>query len=364
MYYVGDFLAGSTVKAFWNTNGANGASITRSGNGTLKIYSGTSLTERASLNGVTQVEDFDGITGVHTVSIDTSDNTDLGFYAVGNDYTLVYTGMTIDGVTVNAAIATFSLQNRNERANVIAVDGDPLHSPHQSGQIPADLYGIQNDNSITDALTSILTDYAEDGELDVHVVSIGADAINAASIADDATSDPSTIATAVETELSSQHGDGQWDASGSISDVWTAPERTLTDGSIRVATPHQVGAIEIIRGGSYYNADNNAVTIAKGDEFTWPSDLASASGPAWAVKLYLEPTTKTLKDHTGAASLNVTGLINSATEARFDLSVTNTTTLTVGTYKYTAVATRATTPAKERLLESGICEVVDDIATA
>ena len=110
MNYVGDFPTGATVYLLWNTNGQDGASITRATDGTLKIYKNVSATERTSLAGVVQVEDFDAATGVHSISIDLSDNTDAGFYVAGGEYHVVMTGMVIDTKTVNAEIAHFSIE--------------------------------------------------------------------------------------------------------------------------------------------------------------------------------------------------------------------------------------------------------------
>jgi hypothetical protein len=108
--YLGDFPTSATVRCFYNTNAQTGASITRSTDGTLKIYKAGSVTERTSLTGITQTEDFDAATGVHLISIDTSDNTDAGFFAAGGEYDVVNTGMVIDTLTVNAHLCSFSLQ--------------------------------------------------------------------------------------------------------------------------------------------------------------------------------------------------------------------------------------------------------------
>lgn len=108
--HVGDFPTSATVICLYNTNDQTGASITRSTDGTLKIFKNTSATERTSLAGVTQTEDFDSATGVHAISIDTSDNTDAGFYAAGNEYHVVNTGMVIDTKTVNAHLCSFSIE--------------------------------------------------------------------------------------------------------------------------------------------------------------------------------------------------------------------------------------------------------------
>ena len=111
---LGDFPVNGKVFFLWDTNGQDGASITRSTDGTLKIFKGhataaTWATERSSLAGVTQLEDFDS-TGIHSVYIDLSDNTDAGFYAAGNEYQVAITGTVIDTKTVNAVIASFAIQ--------------------------------------------------------------------------------------------------------------------------------------------------------------------------------------------------------------------------------------------------------------
>lgn len=113
MMYLGDFPANGKVSFLWNTNGQDGAAITRSTDGTLKIFkshatAATWATERSSLAGVTQLEDFDA-TGIHSVYIDLSDNTDAGFYAAGNEYQVAIVGATVDTKTVNTVLAHFSI---------------------------------------------------------------------------------------------------------------------------------------------------------------------------------------------------------------------------------------------------------------
>lgn len=105
--YLGDFKEDSIVYFCWDTNDKNGASITRATDGTIKVYKDDGTTESAA--GVTDIEDFDSITGVHNCKIDLSSDV---FYATGHDYSVVLTGAVIDGQTVNAVLATFSIENR------------------------------------------------------------------------------------------------------------------------------------------------------------------------------------------------------------------------------------------------------------
>jgi len=107
MMYLGDYKEDSIVYFCWSTNSKTGASITRATNGTIKIYKNDSTTE--STAGITDTEDFDGVTGIHNCKIDLSVD---AFYAPGCDYSVVLVGAVIDGESVNAALATFSIENR------------------------------------------------------------------------------------------------------------------------------------------------------------------------------------------------------------------------------------------------------------
>lgn len=112
MMYLGDYAAGGIVDFFWSTNAADGSSITRATNGAVSIYRGNSTTQTTT--GVTDDEDFDSVTGVHHCRIDLASDPD--FYTTGSDYAVVLSGATIDGKTVNATLALFSIENRSQPA--------------------------------------------------------------------------------------------------------------------------------------------------------------------------------------------------------------------------------------------------------
>jgi len=116
MMYLGDLAEDQTVTFHWNTNDSDGASITRSTDGTIKVRrdDGTDCTGTS----VTDTEDTPD-TGIHECIIDTSDSAN---YAIGHDYTVWLDGAVIDTQTVNAALATFSIENRY--AKVTELDGD------------------------------------------------------------------------------------------------------------------------------------------------------------------------------------------------------------------------------------------------
>src|SRR3990167_3251687 len=119
LQYLGDFQYGATVYVPFASYDANGASVTLTGLTVtdIEIYKNGSVTQRASDAGYTLLDtdgiDFDAITGIHGLSIDTSDNTTAGFFGPGNDYFVVVSSVTISAQTVNF-VYSFSIENRHE----------------------------------------------------------------------------------------------------------------------------------------------------------------------------------------------------------------------------------------------------------
>lgn len=105
--YLGDFAEDATVHFIWASYDSSGASVTRATDGTVSVYKDNGTTQ--STAGVTDTEDFDTLTGIHACTIDTSAD---AFYATGANYTVVLSAATIDGQTVNAVLAHFSVENR------------------------------------------------------------------------------------------------------------------------------------------------------------------------------------------------------------------------------------------------------------
>lgn len=156
MFFAGDFEVGSTVRIPWNTNAADGSSITRGTDGSIRVYKDSSTTERTSSAGITDSEDFDGVTGTHLVTIDTSNNTDSGFYAIGHDYRVVLVGAVIDGKTVNATLGMFSIENRNKKANLTDVNGNAIPTSGADGYVPAQVIAWGDGSSPSTVLATSL----------------------------------------------------------------------------------------------------------------------------------------------------------------------------------------------------------------
>lgn len=117
--------AGDVLPILFSTyDGGTGASITLTGLAVtdIEIYKDGGVTQRASDAGYTLLDtdgiDFDGITGIHGFSIDTGDDTDSGFYAVGAWYHVVVSAVTVDAQTVNFIAAAFRIMAAEDAAGV------------------------------------------------------------------------------------------------------------------------------------------------------------------------------------------------------------------------------------------------------
>jgi hypothetical protein len=108
---------GSTLYIPFHTFDSNdpSASVTLTGLAVtdIEIYKDGSVTQRASDNGYTLLDtdgiDFDGITGIHGLSISLADNSTAGFYAAGSQYWVVISSVTVDAATVNFVLCTFRI---------------------------------------------------------------------------------------------------------------------------------------------------------------------------------------------------------------------------------------------------------------
>jgi hypothetical protein len=207
--YIGDFAPGAMVRDMWNSNDINGASITRSTNGTISVYKDGDTTQ--STAGITDTEDFDSLTGVHLVEINTSAD---AFYSSGSDYVVVLSGATIDTQTVNAVLFSFSLYNRAV-ANVApgAIDSDSI----AAGAIGASALA---DNAITAAKIA-------DGAIDAGTFASGA--IDASAIATNAIGSNEVSAAAVSKIVSGIATQASLDIVAGYIDTEVAAIKAKTD---------------------------------------------------------------------------------------------------------------------------------------
>lgn len=104
--HVGDYLVGSTVTFMFNTMDVTHALARIDGLPTLQAYAGSNTTQFTG--GITFASDFDGVTGLHNVSIVTSA---ANGYATGSSYTVNFATGTVDTIGVGGVIVgAFSLE--------------------------------------------------------------------------------------------------------------------------------------------------------------------------------------------------------------------------------------------------------------
>lgn len=256
--YLGDFPAGKTIFFPFHTFASTGASVTLTGLATtdIEVYKGASMTQRASDAGYALVDtdgiDLDGVTGIHGFTIDTSDNTDAGFYAAENDYTVIVSAVTVDSQTVNFIAGRFSIDNRGilrpttatrtldvTATGAAGIDWGNVENPttalNLSGtnidtdQVVASVSGAVG--SVTGAVGSVTGNVG--GNVTGSVGSVAAGGITSTSFANDA-----ITAAKVAADVSAEIADAVWDealaghagagsagealsAAGTAGDPWT-----------------------------------------------------------------------------------------------------------------------------------------------
>jgi len=167
--YLGDIAEDSTIAFIWSSVDGDGASVTRATDGTIKVRrldDGTDCTGTS----VTDTEDTPD-TGLHECKIDTSDSAN---FTTGDDYIVWLDGAVIDGTTVNAVLAQFSIEARY--VNLDEIEGGDATDALDTAADTVTVTSIGNnvitsasiaDGGITDA------DVANDVQVDVVTIETG-----------------------------------------------------------------------------------------------------------------------------------------------------------------------------------------------
>ena len=114
--WLGDFPEDhTTVTCMFTTHASTGAPVAPSTAfeaADIRIYKNGNAAQKTTDNGVTMTSPFDSLTGVHCVTIDTSNDTgDGGFWVTGAVYTLVLSpDETVDSVAVAKVVGQFGIE--------------------------------------------------------------------------------------------------------------------------------------------------------------------------------------------------------------------------------------------------------------
>lgn len=135
------YTAASTIYHFFNTHKADGTPITLAGSAAIDCYKDNGTTQDADDSGLTLTIDFDSVTGLHLVTIDTS--SDGTFYATGHVFNVVLSAGTVDSVSVvGTTVYQFKL-----------------------GEVPADVAKISGDSTAADNLEDLFEETTAIGNL-------------------------------------------------------------------------------------------------------------------------------------------------------------------------------------------------------
>ena len=149
---LGDQPIDTTLIIPFDSFGADGESLVISGLATtdVKIYKDGGITQRTGVSGITLLDtdgiSFDGIVGINGISIDLSDNDDVGFYAADGSYFVVIDSVTINTQTVSFIAATWTIEIANgaiARAKALAlVATETRLAELDAGNLPTDIAAI------------------------------------------------------------------------------------------------------------------------------------------------------------------------------------------------------------------------------
>jgi hypothetical protein len=125
-----DILAGGTFHAHFTTfRPSTGAPHTLAGTPVISVYKDGSTTQ--STAGVTLTADFDSVTGLNLIAVDTS--ADGTFYSAGSSFSLVVTTGTVDSVSaVGMVVGSFSIARSAAYAKAVDVETDIADLPTSS----------------------------------------------------------------------------------------------------------------------------------------------------------------------------------------------------------------------------------------
>ena len=188
MLYLGDFPEDATVYIPFNTFTSNdpaaSSTVTNLTENDIYVHKDGSIANIVS-DGASVVINFDGITGNHLITIDTSEHAD---FATGSEYSVRIEGATVDAGTINSWVGAFSIERAGGalalvKAGVTLGNGAITNASLAGNmEIVFETDFTTNYNTTTNAWVNNYTDII--GTMDA--AAFGADFITEAKIADNA----------------------------------------------------------------------------------------------------------------------------------------------------------------------------------
>ncbi len=156
--YFGDFAEDDTVNIPFNTFDSNDPSasvtITNLADADIHVHKDGSTTQ-AVTDGATVVIDFDGITGNHMITIDTSAH---AYYATGSEYSVRIEGTTVDAGTINAWVGSFSIERAGGVLAVTKLIQAAVITNAAGTDVAADIIAVKAETALIVADTDLIDD--------------------------------------------------------------------------------------------------------------------------------------------------------------------------------------------------------------
>ena len=176
--YYGDFAEDDTVLIPFNTFDSNDPSasvtVTDLADADIKVHKDGGTTEIAT-DGATVAINFDGVTGNHLITIDTSAHAD---YATGSEYAVRLEGITVDAATLNAWVGCFSIERAGGALAVAKLIQAAVITNAAGVDIAADIAAIEAQTDDIGAAGAGLTAVPWNAAWDAEVQSEVTDALN------------------------------------------------------------------------------------------------------------------------------------------------------------------------------------------
>ena len=156
--HYGDFAEDDVVNIIFNTftsdDPAISATVTNLVDADIKVHKDGGITQIATDGAVIAI-DFDGVTGNHMITIDTSAHAD---YSVGSEYAVRIEGVTIDGgANINAWVGSFSIERAGGILAIAKLIQAAVITNAAGTDVAADIIALKAETAL------ILTDTAEIG---------------------------------------------------------------------------------------------------------------------------------------------------------------------------------------------------------
>ena len=154
--YHGDYPEDATVYIEFNTFTSDDPSasctITDLADADIKVHKDGSTDEIAT-DGATVAINFDGVTGNHLITIDTSVHAD---YATGSEYAVRMEGTTVDGATINAWVGAFSIERAGGTIALLKLIQAAVITNAAGTDIAADIIAVKAETALIVADTNEL----------------------------------------------------------------------------------------------------------------------------------------------------------------------------------------------------------------